>query len=353
MGKINEYFLIARNRLTNQFQVIPVNGKRGCSLEEIDLYTMNYKDAFDLEDSLQEQGIVTGDDTDFFIANQTRVEGKKKVFKQEALFSSHRILQDVAKNSLAKELSKSETLIDHILDSFAEKMRRDPVLFEQVVSGKTSVYEKYARYFFFTRQDLLGLKYRDGGWARTSYPLVRNVSEASSRGHDTLSRIGDRMYRDLLEPKLLEVTDANYDPNQMNFFDFMEIPKKINEDQLLEVMNTFENLPSYTITIHHSRASFHPETFSSYDGDDLDTLMTYLPHSLCLLIHLYLVQRDSVDSPEREKLLHNSEAEILRFIRNNPGVLEDAHEWCGVYHKYERKSFGDDHGREYQKEGNR
>lgn len=353
MGKTNEYFLIARNRLTNQFQVVPFGGKRGHSLEEIDLYTTDFKDEYELEDTLREDGVLPDEDTDFFIVHQRRANGEVTLTKQEALFSKHNIVRDIAENSRKGQITKSEYLIDHLLDSFADQMRRDPLLYERVVSGQTGIFEKYAKYFIFTRQNLSSMKYRDGGWARTSYPLIRNVVEATKRHNTRYAHISDIMYRSLLDEKLLDVTDPNYDPNQMSFFDMgVERPGSYDEDKLLEVMTSLEHLPSDTITIENGQASFNRSAFAEYRGNDLEKFMN-LPQTVLLQLRLFFVQRDLLESACEngisQKRIRQGQQDMIQLLKNQPDLLDRVYNWCQLYHDYEGRLFGDNHGTEFQK----
>ena len=58
MGKPNLYYLVARDRLSDQFKIVPIHSKRGLSLEEIDLYTTSFQDEEDLAMTLREEGII-------------------------------------------------------------------------------------------------------------------------------------------------------------------------------------------------------------------------------------------------------------------------------------------------------
>ena len=84
MSRANQYYLIARERLTNEFSVVPLNGKRGLSLEEIDLYTTKFEGEVDLASKLREEGIISYEMPDFYIASQ----GKKGKYlnTQEVLY---------------------------------------------------------------------------------------------------------------------------------------------------------------------------------------------------------------------------------------------------------------------------
>ena len=351
MSRANQYYLIARERLTNEFSVIPVNGKRGLSLEEIDLYTTKFDGEEDLASKLRKTGIISYEMPDFYIASQGK-KGKS-LNTQEILYKKQSVVREIADNSRNHEIQKSEALIDSILDSFGDKMRRSPLLYEQVVEGRTNVYEKYAHYFLFTYQKPSTIKYRDGGWARTSYPLVRNVVEAVSRSNMKYSRLSDQMYRGLLNDKVLEVTDPDYDPNQLSFFhELLQDIDVVDEDKLLNVMGTFEKLPASTVLMSDHDVFFNPSTFEGYSEGDLEKLETYLPKEIRLYLRLFLIQRDMlgvspITNGSSERKIVKAQKDMIEIFRSHPDILDRANEWCQLYDSYKEKTLGD--SLEYQK----
>ena len=354
MSKTNQYYLIARDRLTNEYQVVSIDGRRSFSLEELDLYTTHFENESVLERGLNKIHAISLSNVDFFIAGQSKVNGKKVLKKMEVLYQNNDSIREIAKNSKNKNIEASMPQIDRILDQFADKMARSPILYEQVVSGKTNIYDKYANYFIFTRRNLASIKYRDGGWARTSYPLVRNILEATSRHNTRYARMSDQMYRGLLDEKLLRETDPDYDPNQLSFLDDI-IENPVDEEKLLSVMSSFEKLPAATILIDNNHAFFNATTFLNYEEGDLEKFQTYLPENLRLILRLFMVQRDALETaPERmgeayQRPVQKGQRDMIDIFKIHPEILDRAYAWCQLFDTYKEKTLGDVNGREYQK----
>lgn len=354
---MSKYYLIARDRVSNDFQILSFNGKRGCTLEEIDIFTTGFQNEEELSDYFQKNG-VGYENIDFFIASQNKSKGKTYLKKQELLYSNNIGIRGIATNSYNKEIEKSGEAIDLILDEFAERVRRNPVLFDQVITGKTNVYDKYCKYFAFSRYQPAGsIKYRDGAWARTSYPLVRNVLEAMSRKNRKYARMSDDMYRGLLDKQLIRATDPKFDENQLSIFDqFPEvIPGDDLDDKIVEVMTTIERLPRDVFVIQNDRTYFNQKLFSSYDEGDLEKFETYLPEQLRLTIQLFAIHRDYLESEPQQfgdayqLPIRNGQRTMIQIFQNYPDVLEKTYLWCQLYEKYQDKALGDVNGRGVQK----
>ena len=351
MSKENVYYLVARNRLTNDLEMIPVQGKRGCSLEEIDLYTTAFEDSFHLERDLNEKGFPISF-SDFFIVNQGCLYGEKYLQKQEVLYSYHNVVREIAKDSLHHDIEHSSECIDRILDSFAYKMFMNSSLHEQVISGETNIYPKYVKYFYIRPRFHSSIKYRDGGWARTSYPLIRNIVEAASRKTNRYDWYSNFMYRDLLDSSLFEMTDSSYDPDQLLFFTSDEAQEK--QRKIISVMQTFEKLSIDTFIVEEERCVYNPLTFSEYEEGDLEKFQTYLPEELFSLLRILFVQRYFLEiSSEKmigryQRSVKNRLNQIVSYLQNNPEMLEKVSAWCQLYETYNEKAMGKD-GREYQK----
>ena len=354
MSRTNLYYLVARNRANNDFQVIPVFGNRGCSLEEIDLYTTEFSSEEELAKALREASVVSYSDIDFFIANQKRVKGETYLKKQELLFSKSKKVQEIAQNSMNGKIEKSSNQIDRILDYFGEKMTTNSGFYSDVIAGRTNVYEKYARYFPFNRsRSLASMKYRDGGWARTSYPLVRNIVEATSREKRRYSRMSDQLHRDLLDTRLIRVTDPEYDENQLSMFD--QIDEDMVDDSVLEVMSQFEKLPKDTFVLQDEETHFNPSTFSSYEEGDLEKFDTYLSPELKLCVRLFAAHRDYLEefpinlAEPHQVPIQQGLKTMVKLLREDPEVLSRACLWCRLYEKYGEKTLGDRDERGFQK----
>ena len=341
MSKTNEYFLIARNKNTNEFKIIPVNRDRSSSLEDIDLFTIKYQDSIELTKFLNEKGIISSDEYDYFIVNQKKVNGKNILKKQEILFKNNKKIKGIAENSKAKTLYKSNADIDAILDGFAYFMQQESNLWKQVVTNKTNIYSKFADYFMSGRNvDIPTVKYRDGGWARKSYPLIRNILEAESRPKVEYDTVKRDMYRSLLDEKLFDETKETYAENQISMFDIIPEEKE-KEERLLEVLNIFENLPRDIFIIKNDEARFNENLFSSYEDNDLEKFRRNLPDKLQYVLQLLAVHKETYKSMDSFQLpIKQALNAIVRILKSNKQVLDRAYEWAMLYVKYKEKALG-------------
>lgn len=356
MGKTKQYFLIARNRDNNSFQVISVNGRRGCSLEEIDLYTTQFFDALDLEKKLQSDGVIPFSNVDFFIVSQNLNNGKTFINNIELLFSNNSIICGIAQDSLYGNIENSSGKIDMIIDDFISRYFSSSYLFRQVFDGRTNVYKKFVDYLkTCSGQSAYGIKYRDGGWARKSYSLIHNLLEAEVRNNDSV-HLKDEMFRRLLDRKLISETSPDYDANQLSLFDSILDPEEEKEDKLLEVIMTFENLSSDTFRFDDERVIFNSSAFSDYASGELDILSTYLDEGLLVALYNYGRYKKyfgdgTLKFGESYQIPVVREQKNIINILNNSTILDRAFTWCMLYNKCmnRNKKIGDKDGCEYQK----
>ncbi|MBR2588474.1 MAG: hypothetical protein IKF71_04890 [Bacilli bacterium] len=355
MKKRIDYFLIARCRETNKFQIIPINGKRENSLEEIDIYTIGFKNEGALEKSLQEEGLLKDSNIDFFIACQGKVNEETVLKIQEVLYAKVDAIKDITENSLRGEMDKSQFQIDYILDNFASRMAYNPVLREQVISGKTNIYKKFIKYFISSDQTREGIKFNDGGWARKSYSLIRNVIDAMSRTATKYFMLSDQMYRGLLGEELIRRTSPDYNPQQLVFSEYYDNQEEKDEEKLLEVLTTFETLPLDIFLPNSEMVEFNLEMFKRLSGEAQTIIKSNLTPDLRLRLKSLLSQRDNLKSAVGKSFVRTetsiiaNQKDLIKRLKNNPNLLNRAYEWCELYNRYQDKMIGDDHGKEYGK----
>jgi len=218
MKKGNRYFLVARDKDTNDFTILPIE-ERGESLETIDLYTTSFENCESMASFLFHQGKISSENIDFFIAHQNQKNGKKVLHIQEVLYASDYDIRDVARASLMGKLS-NHSMVDKLLGDFCFKMHHYPKFYDMVQFGQTDLYSKFIQYFADRRfLDSSFVKYKDGCWVQKSYPLLRNIVGTFQRFYS--DAVIDYDSRRILENQLLKVTDKNYDPNQISLFDYM------------------------------------------------------------------------------------------------------------------------------------
>ena len=217
MSRKSRYFLIARNRENNQYQILNITDTYGSSLEEIDCYTIDFENEKELLESLQKRGILEGNSYDFYIVHQTN-EKKSKLYTQEVLYSEHHHIRKVSSASKDNHIEQAKDISQAIFYLFCSKMRHDQKFYDMVMYGKTSLYSKFKAYFADRRfLDSSHLQYRENGWYLQNYSIIRGMLEAFYRyEHDYSKEENDR---ELLEDELLIVTDKDYNPNQFSLFD--------------------------------------------------------------------------------------------------------------------------------------
>ena len=357
MGRKSLYYLIARDRETNDFSIVKINQKRGVTLEDIDLYTTQFSDANQMRDMLQADSVITYDDVDFFVASPSKVNGNIELKKYEVLYKNNDSIQKIAENSKINKISRSDEQIDRILDYFATQVKSRPALYDLLITGKTNIYEKYAKYFAYTNYNVLkSIKYLDGGWARISYPLIRNVLEALSSVERDYSRTSDEMHRDLLDSKLKQVTARDYDENQLTMFDMYPLEEEQYASSVHKAMKTFETLPRDVFT--NTPEGIHINTSMFYDCDtwDVERLDSFLPTQLMSRIQMLLIHRDYLNNskyPFCNSYLSSVERDqegIIKFLRNNQQKMNQIINWCDIFESNRDKVLGDEYGYQKRKE---
>jgi len=200
--KKNQYFLVERNKRTEQFHILV----RESSLEEIDLYTMKYRNMEEL----------LGGVNDCFIVNQEN----SKLHIQEVLFQDCKEVIPLANASLQGALENERNMTHPILNIFCKRMKADQDFYNKVVYGKTALYPKFVRYFLDKRfEDSYSVKYMDGCWIQKSYPLLRNVVWSLHHLIDYSNQNEERLCH---KDKLLMMTAEHYHPSQPALFDFID-----------------------------------------------------------------------------------------------------------------------------------
>ena len=222
MSKSNRYFLIARDRLTNDFQIIPVTDEYGSSLEEIDSYTTDFLDEKDFQEKLSHKGFSFANPNDFYIVTQVKRGGQNYLNQLEVLYADSRDIQEVADRSLHKRMESSIGVIHQIYNRFFRYLQQRSDFYDFVVFGNTNLYKEFVDSLTDSRyEDLSQVQHGPKRWILESYILIRNVLETESRFRDQYRDLRrDESFRDALKPELMKITHKDYDPNQISFFDF-------------------------------------------------------------------------------------------------------------------------------------
>ena len=353
MKRGNVYYLVARNRKDNSFKILSISGVRGCTLEEIDLFTTQYETEGALTDFFYHNNVLENGSYDYYIVHQKKVKGNVALYHDEVLYKNNSRIDEIAYNSLLGKIEKSSDEIDAVLNQFCTRMGRDANFYDQVICYKTNIYPKFVHYFIGSRfQSLYQVRFRDGGWSRTSYPSIRNIIESFSREKASYYQIHDSFFRNLLVNEIIKVTDKEYDENQYSLFDmFPNTEEKKWDDSLLEIITTLESIPYSDFQSN----AFFPDDKICYEEDDLEKLKTLLPCDFSIMIKQFLAHRDGIDNNNQkaledyELLLKRDYSLILRRLKTDDELFHNAFIWCLLYNKYRNKVLGDNNGNSYRK----
>ena len=331
MGKPIKYFLVARDRNTNEFEIIKVNGHRFSSLEDIDLFTMESSNREELSSRLNKEG-----DYDYFIVNQQKRGQNISIKTNEVVYSNDYNLEEIANNSKNKEIVRSSEQIDKIFNGYCRNMSFDGNYYRLNVTRRTNIYDKFIRYFILSRfQAKETIQNRDGGWAKTSYPLIRNIIESYQTDRKNYTHISDENYRELLERDLREVTDPTYDENQITMFDLYPNQKQDDHSkEKFEVIKTLEDIPY----------------LDTRDAEFLNTLPQEVRNNVKSLVGLRTYY-ESKSYMFEEDCYHKIRDEYHNLVRkfDDEEVLSQSLLWCRVYNENSNKVSGDVNGYSYTK----
>lgn len=184
MGK-NRYFLIARDKISNEVLTIPFCLDDGISngdlqvensLCDIDLFTTMFQNQSELIVYLNRKGIISSYDSDIFIVarNGDSINTMECVYSED-FFGKE--LRNIAVNKRNNEFDNRN--INIVFDDFARKMFTDDDFFYFITYGFSNIYSKFIDYFKEAQDicDMLNAKLNDGAWASKSYHLIRNIVE--------------------------------------------------------------------------------------------------------------------------------------------------------------------------------
>ncbi len=288
MGRKIRYYLVARDKKTNGFSIIPMKDH---SLEKIDLFTIQFGDSTELTNNLKKDNIISFSDVDYYVVFPKTENGKTVLKSYEVLYNTssdiNKIISAIAKKSLNGTLAKS-LAVHNLIESFCQKMSCDYAFYDKVLRGGTQLYTNFVNYFNERKSDYSDINNKDNGWVLKSYPLLRNVAYTL---RDSSYHSNDVIFRKLLVPALIEKTDESYDSNQFCFtFD----EGKSNEDKLIEII------------------SFLPDVSQ-------DFLSNINSADLRSLIFTYILFRDS---QQNDFNTETALAEIIKWFSNNPSEID-------------------------------
>lgn len=287
MKRGNRYYLIARDKKMNQITYIPVK-ECDYSLESIDLFTSQYNNAESLVSSLIEKGLLSSTDIDFYIVYPKKYKGETLLKSEEVIFNFKLEIKGLTYASLHNRW-KECFIVEPLINRFCYRMYHNHDFYNKVIFGKTNIYSKFARYFFMDQMDYSCLKHIDGGWIRSSYPLLRNIISVLDEDYRNVDHSHDQIFRDLFVPKLLEMTSIQYDFNQINALSLMGY--KTKEEKIIEIINTISLLEN---------ACLFDGVFSKEVNDILNF---YFSH-------------------KEDDVLEETQIRLLKWFQKNPGDID-------------------------------
>lgn len=389
-----QYQLIAQNEKDGSVETVWLDSSdmfcnfdsqfvRDYSLEQIDLFTMQFIHQNELKDWLAQTGKISSADVDLYIAFQDK---DHQLTYYEVL--CNRRNQDSIKN-LSQLANKSCTEHDRnmisqqILYHFLEQCENDPLFCRYVQSGYSSIYHKFLSYFSYGKIDTTAfsmLHSKDGGWAFHSYPLLRNIVEAEANYElltlcyrdvlETAKMLQDnqKVFRDSAREVLNSKTNKNSNPAQMDFFSLLgqedvsglpKTPHKLSKqkpkvvaplDQDVSfdvkrkyVLETINSLPSNVFYFSGNHyAKFNPKFFScDVSDEDLRSLNGYLDASTRRHIAFYTGlnaryhenQRNGYYSSSLAGEMADTWSTITKRLKNSEN-LNGAYAWSKLYNRY-------------------
>lgn len=252
---MNNYFLIARNRINNNYTVLKLNdawylddgkstGKlsRANSLEAIDLVTSQFDSREHMAQRLYSREWIDNPDVDIFIASKRKKEGRTYIKFDEVIYGGKasrcgEAIRLIAKNSMNGEMTADKDAMSVVYDAIISRVFVCNDFYSMICSGDTNISVRFSNLLRKVPQfDEIpyDLKY-DRYFRFSNYLEVRNVVEALNRfdGFSYSSR-NDRIQKNYdfidenysdrmaLTPMLALELDRDYCEGQLSMFDFFD-----------------------------------------------------------------------------------------------------------------------------------
>ena len=350
MGK-NRYFLLGRDKDNNKIKTISLSDtevfnsgdttrKVDNSLEKIDYFTLYFKNQDDLIIHLVNTGKLDNYNTELFIV----CRNGDKISYLENLYSSSVMSRELKNVSLEKSKNMQSSFSnDEILDRFAFMMTNDRSFRRFIEYKYHKVYSKYIDYFSgcYTTDDAYKIKFRDTGWARNSYPLIRNIVEAMNR-FEMLKRISGNLSnaafeyevdlnsrRNICLDEISIYTEKGYGEGQLNLF--IEKDEEINSS---EVANFIYQIDTDSFVLDNNKVVFNRKKFNCSDTEYRE--LNNLDVRVLRLIYLFLTTKRFIKNDHYDELtLYNVQSSILsniqKLLDQHKNVLNNVYAFCQLY----------------------
>ncbi len=232
---MNKYYLIARNKDTNDFKIIKLKKSwysddsnndevlKANPLEAIDLVTTKFSSVEEMAGRMKNNGYIKTSNVDIFIVNKNKYN---QLIINDIIYNHNnslliKYLQSIAKALLKKDIKSEQDKIKYIYKELAE------ILFNDTNGSFSSFfYSKYCNISetikdFYedceTSKDFKNVPYKNS-WMLVSYLNIRNIvkllNNFSKKSENCTS-----YSRKLIINEILKRIDENYIDGQFNLFD--------------------------------------------------------------------------------------------------------------------------------------
>ena len=346
MSRKKSYSLIARNRNTQDLQIIDILGCNKCFLEDIDLFTTSFSNSYELASFLFSLGVVSDRDIDFFIINQKNRKDKKDVNISNVLFSDSKDIKKIANGFKSNNISSCEKDIESIFNSFCYKMEHNQKFYDFVCFGEHHLYSKFVKYFLGNRfQSFYYIKYRDGAWIMKSYYLIRNIYDCYSQYKNCqYPSITEDIYRKLLSQSLIRMADKDYNPRQLTLFE----PFSYEEEKSLKtisIIDTLDNLSSYGDFEFLSFLKMCKEKFNISE-EFIELLCSYCLNRIYFMDFL----ENGEDIRFYKDRINMNQKRIIDLLKKNEKLLDSAYNIYLLYNDNKNYQEGEENGFQYCRE---
>ncbi len=392
---MSRYFLIARYRKDNQFEILKINdewympeGKalgrfsKENDLEAIDLVTSNFDNALELSQRLLENGYINDLDVDICIASKKSKNDTPYIRFDEVIYASsnkYRIneLRKIAANSLDDNLNQNKEAMGNISEQAISSAYINSDFIDMIREGGTNISKSFAEklitvpYYSELPEEL---KY-DKLFSFGSYREVRNVVEALNRlaefssfsRNDRASMNQEYIDKNLegrlaISPNLLFTFDQDYCEGQISLDDYLKgvnEKSKISTDEMRrEIFRVFDSVPVNIFGYNGKYWFFNANVFacpiSKSELADFNRLLKgnippYLIHSYASNKKHMQVASELGECHEASELMEMWEDDKTKMkkLLKKPGAIENVYQWCMLYEKCQ------DRAKDYLENGSR
>ncbi len=284
---MNNYYLVARNRRTNDFKIIGLRekwylGKKGTdefheanSLAAIDFVTSCFSDREHLAERLWRNGYIDDPNVDLFIANRTSRKGKPTIRFDEVIYTPKmnkrmKSAREVAMASILGRTSAAAEAMDIVYDDLILIAYSNAEFYSMLVDGELSVGKVFAQKLnnVHSYDDVPFHIKKDNDFGYDSYLIFRNIVETLNRVDSFYKMTREDIYevnadfidanasdRGDLIPELLAAINQDRCYQQLSLFDYIDLPREKAKEEKQSSIRPVEIDSKSTLTIAEKRSA--------------------------------------------------------------------------------------------------